>query len=70
MNICDTLLNMPNLEFYGARLFFENILHILHRVCLQLGCPNGCNEGSVKCPQAEFLRIKLRNLVAQMHRIK
>jgi hypothetical protein len=66
LNICDTLLNMPGIDQTNL---FAGLLHIVHRICLQLGCPNGCNEG-IRTPQAEFLRVKLRNLVAQMHRIK
>ncbi|KAL3119939.1 hypothetical protein niasHT_007067 [Heterodera trifolii] len=64
LNCCDTFLNMPGSD--SAELF-PKVLHIVLRICLQLGCPNGCNEG-VHTPQAEFLRIKVRNLIAQMHR--
>uniref|UniRef100_A0A914HI14 Protein UNC80 central region domain-containing protein n=1 Tax=Globodera rostochiensis TaxID=31243 RepID=A0A914HI14_GLORO len=64
LNCCDTLLNMPGTD---QRELFSKLLHIIHRICLQLGCPNGCNEG-VHTPQAEFLRVKVRNLIAQMHR--
>lgn len=66
LNCCDTLLNMPGTDQHAM---FPGLLHIVHRVCLQLGCPSGCNEG-VHTSQAEFLRIKVRNLIAQMHRIR
>lgn len=66
LNCADTLLNMPGTD---QIVFFADLLQIIHRVCLQLGCPNGCNEG-VHTPLAEFLRAKVRNLIAQMHRTK
>ncbi|KAL3103492.1 hypothetical protein niasHT_025359 [Heterodera trifolii] len=56
LNCCDTFLNMPGSD--SAELF-PKVLHIVLRISLQLGCPNGCNEG-VHTPQAEFLRIKVR----------
>lgn len=47
--------------------FYENIISIIFRTYLRLGCPNGCNEG-IQTPQAMFLRIKVCNLLSQMHK--
>ncbi|KAI1727311.1 cation channel complex component UNC80 domain-containing protein [Ditylenchus destructor] len=64
LNICDTLLNMPNIDH---QFFFSGILRILLRIYVHLGCPNGCNEG-MRTPQADFLRIKAKNIFSQMHK--
>lgn len=52
LNICDTLLMMPNLDNH---VFFEGIIKIILRTYVHLGCPSGCNEG-MRTPQADFLR--------------
>lgn len=48
------------------RQYFEEILTIVVRTYLHLGCANGCNEG-IRTTQADFLRIKVKNLLAQMN---
>ncbi|KAK0415429.1 hypothetical protein QR680_011941 [Steinernema hermaphroditum] len=65
MNICDTLLTMPGADH---RSFFEDSIQMILKTYLSLGCPHGCNEG-IRSPQADFLRVKARNLLSQMHRI-
>ena len=65
LNICDTLLTMTNVD---PSIFFENILKIILRTYLHMGCPNGCNEG-MRTPQADFLQIKARNLLSQLYKI-
>lgn len=64
LNVCDTLLNMPNVD----NQWFGDILRILLRVYVHLGCPNGCNEG-IRTPQADFLRVKAKNILSQMYRL-
>uniref|UniRef100_A0A915D4K6 Uncharacterized protein n=1 Tax=Ditylenchus dipsaci TaxID=166011 RepID=A0A915D4K6_9BILA len=64
LNCVDTLLNMPNID---QQLFFVGIVKLLLRIYLHLGCANGCNEG-MRTPQADFLRIKVKNLLLQMHK--
>uniref|UniRef100_A0A7E4W3C8 UNC80 domain-containing protein n=1 Tax=Panagrellus redivivus TaxID=6233 RepID=A0A7E4W3C8_PANRE len=66
LNICDIVLFMPNIH---PQSFFEDIMKIILKIYVQLGCPNGCGENSVRTPQANFLRIKAKNLLAQMHKI-
>uniref|UniRef100_A0A914YVH3 Cation channel complex component UNC80 N-terminal domain-containing protein n=1 Tax=Panagrolaimus superbus TaxID=310955 RepID=A0A914YVH3_9BILA len=65
LNVCDTLLTMTNVD---PSVFFENILKIVLRTYLHMGCPNGCNEG-MRTPQADFLQIKARNLLSQLYKI-
>src|SRR5438105_69733 len=65
LNICDTLLNMPSID---TSLLFEGIVRISLRCFLHLGCPIGCNEG-MRTPQADFLRVRLKSLLSQMHRL-
>ncbi|CAD5215802.1 unnamed protein product [Bursaphelenchus okinawaensis] len=66
LNICDIMLTMPNL---GTLTIFEDVTKIVLKVYSHLGCPNGCNEG-MRTPQADFMRIKLKNLLSQMYRSK
>lgn len=71
MNICDTLLNTNNTfacGFVDSREYFEGILKIVVMTYLHLGCANGCNEG-IRTPKADFLRIKVKNLLSQMNTI-
>lgn len=49
------------------QMFYETIISIIFRTYLRLGCPNGCNEG-MQTSQADFLRVKVRNLLSQMHK--
>ncbi|KAI6188392.1 Protein unc-80 [Aphelenchoides besseyi] len=65
LNACDTLLTTPNCETLN---FFEGIVKICVKTYIHLGCPNGCNEG-MRTPQADFMRIKLKNLFSQMHKL-
>ncbi|KAI6240158.1 Protein unc-80 [Aphelenchoides fujianensis] len=65
LNACDTLLTTPNCE---TLTFFEGIVKICIKTYIHLGCPNGCNEG-MRTPQADFMRIKLKNLFSQMHKL-
>uniref|UniRef100_A0A158PAR5 Protein kinase domain-containing protein n=1 Tax=Angiostrongylus cantonensis TaxID=6313 RepID=A0A158PAR5_ANGCA len=39
------------------------------RIYLALGCPYGCNEG-VKSQQGNFLRIKAKNILAQLEKLQ
>uniref|UniRef100_A0A1I7ST06 UNC80 domain-containing protein n=1 Tax=Bursaphelenchus xylophilus TaxID=6326 RepID=A0A1I7ST06_BURXY len=64
LNICDILLTMPGL---GNVTIFEDVTKIVLKVYIHLGCPNGCNEG-MRTPQADFMRIKLKNLLSQMNK--
>lgn len=64
LNICDTLLTIPNADIL---YLFEDITKIVLKTYIHLGCPNGCNEG-MRTPQADFMRIKLKNLLSQMYR--
>lgn len=64
LNVCDVLINMPGADY---QMFYKGIVAIIFQTYLRLGCPNGCNEG-MRTPQADFLRIKVRNLLSQMHK--
>ncbi|VDN59623.1 unnamed protein product [Dracunculus medinensis] len=65
LNICECLLGMPNIDH---SLFFDEIIQIILRSFIWLGCPHGCNDG-VQTPQADFLRIKARTLLSIIHRL-
>lgn len=60
--------NNSSCGFLDLRQHFEGILKIVLRTYLHLGCANGCNEG-IQTPQADFLRIKVKNLLLQMNTI-
>jgi len=64
LNVCDTLLNMPSTHH---QLLFDGIVSVVLQVFLHLGCPYGCSEG-VRSQRADFLRLRLKSLLAQMHK--
>lgn len=64
LNVCDTLLNMPSTHH---QLLFDAMVSVVLRVFLHLGCPYGCSEG-VRSQRADFLRLRLKSLLAQMHK--
>lgn len=63
LNAADALLSMPGQDSYA---FFDGLVRLFFRTYLCLGCASGCNE-AVCTPQSDFLRVKLRHLLSQMH---
>ncbi|VDM59236.1 unnamed protein product [Angiostrongylus costaricensis] len=66
LNIADTLLRIP---FDQTEIFFSELTTMIFRIYLALGCPYGCNEG-VKSQQGNFLRIKAKNILAQLEKLQ
>ncbi|KAJ1363606.1 Unc-80p [Parelaphostrongylus tenuis] len=66
LNIADTLLRIP---LDHTETFFSELTTMIFRIYLALGCPHGCNEG-VKSQQGNFLRIKAKNILAQLEKLQ
>uniref|UniRef100_A0A0R3RLJ4 Uncharacterized protein n=1 Tax=Elaeophora elaphi TaxID=1147741 RepID=A0A0R3RLJ4_9BILA len=65
LNICESLLEMPETELQS---FFNDCINIVLRTYLWLGCPHGCNDG-LHSQQGDFLRIKARTILAIISQI-
>ncbi|KAL4003818.1 hypothetical protein ACH3XW_9180 [Acanthocheilonema viteae] len=65
LNICESLLDMPETEFQP---FFNDCINIVLRTYLWLGCPHGCNDG-LRSQQSDFLRVKARTVLAVISHI-
>ncbi|VDK88979.1 unnamed protein product [Litomosoides sigmodontis] len=60
LNICESLLEMPETELQS---FSNDCINVVLRTYLWLGCPHGCNDG-LHSQQGDFLRAKARTILA------
>ena len=66
LNACDTFHTMPG---YETLALVDGIVRVCARAYNLLGYPSGCSEG-MRTARSDFMRLKLRNLFSQMHKLE